>query len=339
MVMEIDGHFGEGGGQILRSALTLSMCTGVPVKLSNIRAGRRKSGLMRQHLAAVLAAATICNGEVEGAVLNSTTVEFRPGEVVSGDYSFAIGSAGSTTLLVQTVLPALARAPGSSTLSVQGGTHNGMAPSTDFMELAFMPCMRKLGMEVSADLQRHGFYPNGGGIWRLEVGEWRPARLELRERGSPVAEKLVVKIANIGRHVAERELVRVKKKLRMADEHCEIVEPAANGAGNIVSIRLEFTQLTEVFEAVGALGVSAERVAGRAAGAARDYLAQDFPVGVHLADQLLVPMVLGNGGAFVTGSLSPHARTNIAVIEQFLGPGIVSVQENKGRTELTVHAP
>ena len=326
MTIQIDGQRGEGGGQVLRSALTLSMCTGLPLHIHNIRAGRRKPGLMRQHLAAVQAAATIANGQAEGASLGSTAIEFVPGTVRAGDYHFAIGSAGSTTLLAQTLLPVLACVDGDSVVRVEGGTHNGMAPSTDFIEQAFMPCLRAMGMTVSSTLERHGFYPNGGGSWEICIGEWQPARFELTSRGALMRQQAVVKSANIGTHIAEREVARIRKKLRLPDDCYEISHPQANGPGKIVSIRLEFEHLTEVFEAVGALGLSAERVAGRAASAAKQYLVAQHPVDVHLADQLLLPLVLGAGGVFVTGALTAHTRTNIDVIERFLGPGIVSVQ-------------
>ncbi len=139
MLIRIDGSFGEGGGQILRTALSLSLVTGRPIQIDNIRAGRERPGLLRQHLTAVLAAAEIGQAQVEGAVLGSTSIGFVPGPVKAGEYRFAVGSAGSGTLVFQTVLPALMLATGPSRLVIEGGTHNDAAPPFPFLERAFLP--------------------------------------------------------------------------------------------------------------------------------------------------------------------------------------------------------
>src|SRR6202140_4872670 len=155
----IDGSIGEGGGQILRTALGLSMVTGQPFRIENIRAGRDKPGLLRQHLTAVNAAAEICGANVEGAAISSRELSFSPGNVKSGEYTFSIGSAGSTTLVLQTVLPALLAADGPSSLTLEGGTHNPHAPPIDFLEKAFVPLVNRMGPTVHVALERAGFYP------------------------------------------------------------------------------------------------------------------------------------------------------------------------------------
>jgi len=159
----IDGSFGEGGGQILRTALSLSLATGIPFRIENIRAGRKNTGLLRQHLTAVRAAAEIGSAEVEGATLGSSALTFSPGAVRAGEYRFAVGTAGSGTLVFQTILPALLRAPAPSRVIIEGGTHNEFAPPFDFLATTLLPLIRRMGARVSLTLERYGFYPAGGG--------------------------------------------------------------------------------------------------------------------------------------------------------------------------------
>src|SRR5580704_3876555 len=183
-IIQIDGSIGEGGGQILRTALGLSMVTGQPFRIEKIRAGRDKPGLLRQHLTAVNAAAAICGASVEGAAISSRELSFSPGKVKPGEYTFSIGSAGSTTLVLQTVLPALLTANGPSSLTLEGGTHNPHAPPIDFLEKAFLPLINRMGPAVNVTLERAGFYPAGGGRVAVKI---RPAAklspLEIPERG------------------------------------------------------------------------------------------------------------------------------------------------------------
>lgn len=328
MAIQINGAYGEGGGQIFRSAITLSMCTGQAVVIKNIRAGRRKPGLMRQHLAALVAAQTICSAKVEGAYLGSTCVEFSPGKIKAGQYDFSIGSAGSTVLLVQTILPALAMVGEASTVHVQGGTHNSMAPSVDYMRLVLLPLLRHMGMDVVCEFERYGFYPNGGGSWLLHIGGWSPRCLSLMRRGEPTERAAHVLISNLPRHIAERELLRVTKRLNVPLDVSAIDEVSSSGPGNLLSLRFQFANVTELFEVSGALGVSAEQVAGRAVKQANRYLSQSAPVAEYLADQLLIPMVLARGGEFLSMPLSAHAHTNIWLIEQMLGNSLIRLSES-----------
>ena len=205
-MLTIDGSQGEGGGQVLRSALALSLVTGRPFAIENIRAGRKKPGLLRQHLTAVLAAAEVGRAEVEGATMGSRHLVFRPSGVRSGNYAFRVGTAGSATLVLQTVLPALLLAEGESNLTLEGGTHNPFAPPVDFLVNAYLPLVNRLGPRVEVRLIRPGFYPAGGGEFTVRVQPARQlGRLALVDRGQIVARRVRVLLGHLPRHIAERE--------------------------------------------------------------------------------------------------------------------------------------
>src|SRR4051812_32152440 len=305
-MLTIDGSFGEGGGQILRSSLALSMITGSPFRIENIRANRDPSGLARQHLTSVTSAAQVCGAAVEGAELRSRELTFRPGAVVPGDYTFSVGSAGSTTLVLQTVLPALLTAGAPSLLTLEGGTHNPFAPPLDFLEKAFLRLINRMGPTVEVDLERPGFAPRGGG--RLVVSIEPSARLfplELTERGTVLTQMAKATVAGLPRSIAERELAVVSERLGLGPDQIEVEElPEAYGPGNILAIEILSEHITEVFTGVGRRGVSAEAVARDAVESAARYLAAGVPVGDCLADQLLLPLSLAGGGVFKTLALT-----------------------------------
>jgi RNA 3'-terminal phosphate cyclase (ATP) len=323
--IEIDGGSGEGGGQVLRSALALSLVTGTPFRMANVRAGRKRPGLMRQHLTAVLAAAEVGGAKVTGADIGSRELSFSPGRVRAGDYHFSVGTAGSATLVFQTVFPALALASGPSTVVVEGGTHNPMAPPFDFLARAFLPLVARMGPGATAVLERPGFYPAGGGRFRVDI---EPAaafgRLELLERGAVVERRATAVVAQLSRSIAERELAAVRERLSW-DPECARIEHVqdAVGPGNAVIVDIVAEQVTEVFTGFGERGVSAERVGADVAGEVAEYLAAAVPVGRHLADQLLLPMALGGGGSFRTLTPSNHTRTHAALLRSFLGVEIL----------------
>ncbi len=317
--LEIDGSQGEGGGQVLRTALSLSACTGRPVQLRNIRAGRKKPGLMRQHLACVQAAASICNAEVDGARLGSRNLRFAPGEIKAGDYRFSVGSAGSSTLIFQTALPLLMLAGKPSRLHLEGGTHNPLAPSYDFIHEAFLPMLRHLGVDCRAQIERYGFYPVGGGQWSVTIEpKSELLTIDLPQRGELVKAEAVCIEAGLPAHVVEREINRLRKKLNWPQEAISGLHVKALGGGNVVSLRTYYRHAVEVIDSIGTIGISAERVANHAVEQLRRYQNNGAPVGEHLADQLLLPLALAKGGSFVTGPPSEHVRTNIAVIKLFL---------------------
>jgi RNA 3'-terminal phosphate cyclase (ATP) len=319
-MLTLDGSMGEGGGQILRSALALSMCLQRPFRIANIRAARKRPGLRRQHLIAVQAAAEICGADVEGAVLGSLDLSFIPGEISAGAYHFDIGSAGSTNLVLQTVLPALLTASGTSRLSLRGGTHNPQAPSFDFLQASFLPLIDRMGPRITAKLERPGFYPAGGGLVRVKIDPVdRLSPIELHERGEVLEIKVIAMLAHLPQHIALRELEVIGNGLDISEEILTVHRvDAARGPGNAVSVFISSRQLTEVFTGFGQRGVRAETVATRVVEEAHRYLAAGVPVGVHLADQLLLPLALSGGGSLLTLGPSLHTNTNIEVIKRFM---------------------
>ncbi len=322
----IDGAQGEGGGQILRSSLALSAITGKPFRAINIRAKRRKSGLLRQHLTAVRAAATVACADLRGAELRSGELEFRPGTVSHGDYTFAVGTAGSSTLVFQTVMWPLIVAPGRSRLVFEGGTHNPLAPPFEFLERAFLPLMRSLGLVIEARLEQAGFFPAGGGRIVVEIeGGRMPAPLALVERGKIIRREALALVANLPRRVGTRELDVVKRELGWSREECRVVMLEGRGPGNALCLVVETEALTEVVTGFGDKGVRAEDVASRAIAELQGWLDSGAPVGEHLADQLLIPMALavvhGTGEVephFVGLTPSLHTTTNAEIIGRFL---------------------
>ncbi|QGM44321.1 RNA 3'-terminal phosphate cyclase [Methylocystis heyeri] len=323
-MLTIDGAFGEGGGQILRSALSLSMATGQPFAIERIRAGRERPGLMRQHLTAVKAAAEICGARIDGAEVGSTSLVFAPGPVRAGDYVFNIGSAGSTSLVLQTVLLPLALAGAPSRVTIQGGTNNVGAPPFEFLDRAFLPLLRRMGYSVAAALTRPGYYPAGGGEIVIEIGATSPTRpLLLTTRGALIEHKGEAVVSNLAYTIATREAERLCALLNWSEDRvAPMTERRAKGPGNILIVTLGYEHVTEVFVAFGRLGASSETVAEECAAQVDHYLRGEHPVDVHLGDQLLLPLALGPGGVFVTCAPSRHMLTNIEVIHAFLGEKI-----------------
>jgi RNA 3'-terminal phosphate cyclase (ATP) len=335
-MIQIDGSQGEGGGQIVRSSLALSLVTGIPVTIDRIRAARKRPGLARQHLTAVHAAREISGADVRGAEIGSSRLVFHPGAVRTGSFTFRIGTAGSTTLVLQTILPALMIADGASTVTLAGGTHNPLAPCFDFLAAAYLPLLRRMGVQVQASLKRPGFYPAGGGEFTVSIHPGpQLERLELLERGEILARRVRAVVANLPRHIAERECRAIARKTGW-DDSCFAVEEIRDppGPGNVVTIHVRCEHVDELFTGFGQRGVRAETVAERTLDEARRYLDADVPVGPHLADQLLLPLGIGahqgsGGGVFRTLSLTPHATTHVQVLQRFLDVRI-DVQDEAG---------
>lgn len=339
-MITIDGSFGEGGGQMLRSALSLSLVTGQPFRIDNLRAGRERPGLMRQHLTAVLAAAQVGAAEVEGATLGSTTVALRPGRPRPGHYEFAVGTAGSTTLVLQTILIPLLMAAGPSKVVIDGGTHNTYAPPFDFLARAFVPLLARMGAKVDLRLERLGFYPAGGGRIVAAIEPLlRLAPLALSERGEVRQQGARVLLSNLPQGIGIRELDVVRKRLGWPGDRLVIeAQDDAPGPGNVLLLEVESEHVTEVFTGFGEPNVRAEAVAERAVAEARAYLGSGVPVGTHLADQLLLPLALAGGGSFVTQPVTAHTTTNAEVIRRFLDVPIRmrSIGNEGGPVEVTV---
>ncbi|NHZ33973.1 RNA 3'-terminal phosphate cyclase [Massilia rubra] len=338
-MIELDGAVGEGGGQILRSALTLSMITGQAFCIKNIRAGRKKPGLLRQHLVAVQAATGISGATVTGAQLGSQTLLFAPKAIKGGDYQFAIGSAGSCTLVLQTVMLALLHADGPSTVRISGGTHNPMAPPAQFLQRAYLPLLRKMGADINIELLRSGFYPAGGGCIVATIAPCpQLQQLTLMERGERTGGYAEGMVAGLLASIALRELECVGLGMGWSGDQLRMRGlPADQGPGNALLITLEYEHASEVFCAFGEKMVRAETVAKDVMHEARRYIASQAAVGEHLADQLMLPMALAGGGSFTADVISQHAITNAEVIGRFL-PVSITLEEGEQRSTCTVRA-
>ena len=336
-MITIDGSFGEGGGQILRTSLALSLVTGKAFSIHSIRSGRKKPGLMRQHLTAVNAATEIGRATIEGDRIGSQAISFEPETIKPGNFHFAIGSAGSCTLVFQTVLTALIIADEPSEIILEGGTHNPFAPPFDFLEKAFLPVINRMGPGVDVVLEKSGFYPAGGGRFKVSIKPAALKRLDLLERGKIIQKTARAAVANLPVNIANRELKVISEKLEWDRERLEAVEVEnSQGPGNILVLEVKSENITEVFTGFGEKGTSAENVAKRAAKSVREYLAFDVPVGRYLADQLLIPMALAGGGKFRTLSPTRHTTTNIEVIKKFLDVEIAVSEYDQNKWEIEI---
>lgn len=340
--MEIDGARGEGGGQILRTSLTLSVLTGQPVSFVNVRAGRARPGLQRQHLMAVTAAAAICDAKVEGARVGATTFTFTPGALRGGEHVFDIGSAGSTSLVLQTVLLPLALSGAPARLTLVGGTHNPMAPPFEFIEAAFLPLLARLGLRARARLLRAGFYPAGGGRVEVEIDPpGPPTPLNLTAPGPSVRRRALALVANVPEHVGRREVDTLADRLGWPHGAGEVQVLGGPGQGNALAAFLENANANEVFTALGEKGVRAEEVAARLAEQIAAFERTGAAVGEHLADQLLLPLALRAGGVFTTTEPSLHFTTQVETLALFpsLRSNVTRRDLGDGRWHIEVAAP
>ena len=317
----IDGSEGEGGGQVVRNSCALAIATGTPVRITNVRAKRSKPGLMRQHVTAIEAAAVIAQAEVRGLAVGSSQIEFHPGNVVPGDYHFAVGTAGSTGLVLQTVLMPLAMANAPSRLVLEGGTHNMLAPPFDFIERSFLPIINQMGPKVSARLVRHGFYPRGGGRIEVEI-EPAPLRgIDCLDRGPALGVSGRVLFTGLAADVAERMMNRARQDLPEWPPLAFDIQnlPADEGPGIILMLEATHSHVTEVVSAFGQLGMPAERLGKLAAARMAGYQASIAFAGPYLADQLVLPFALARGGKFTTVKPSQHLLTAIDIAKRFTG--------------------
>ncbi|MFI8583064.1 RNA 3'-terminal phosphate cyclase [Ectopseudomonas khazarica] len=315
--LELDGAI--GGGQILRSALSLSMLTGQPFRIHNIRAKRSRPGLLRQHLTAVNAAAQICSANTCDVELGSQSLSFVPGPIRGGDYRFAIGTAGSCSLVLQTLLPALLQADAPSRIHLSGGTHNPLAPPFEFLAHSWLPLLQRMGAQVQLQLLRHGFVPAGGGELALQITPGTLQPLHLSGPGERLGQQARALLADVPGHVAERELARVGKRLKWPVEDLKGVWLERDiGPGNILLLEVTCSDVTAVFSSVGQTSVRAEQVADQAIEQARTWLGSGAAVEEHLADQLLLPLAMAGAGSFTTPHVSEHLSSNIEVIQRFL---------------------
>ncbi len=328
-MINIDGSWGEGGGQILRTCLSLATITGQPVRIDRLRANRKKPGLAAQHLTSVRAAATLCQARVSGDTLGSTTLEFMPTRPTrTGNYTFDVtearegGSAGAVTLILQTILIPLALANGSSQVILKGGTHVPWSPPVTYVEEVYLPTLRQLGVQAEVKLNAWGWYPQGGGEVELRVkGRGKPlSGLQLLERGVIKQVRGSAVVTQLPAHISQRMANRAENLLQQANLPAQI-QPVrergvAPGAG--IFLTAEYEHSRAGFSALGGRGIPAERVAETAVEQLLDFHARTVPVDLFLGDQLLLPLALSSEmSQYRVASISKHLTTNAWVIEQF----------------------
>ncbi len=336
-MIHIDGAHGEGGGQILRTALSLAAITGQAVHIDRIRLGRPRPGLAPQHLAGVRAVAELCDAEVSGAALGATTLEFSPRRApAAGDYVFDVaharkgGSAGSVGLLLQAVLPPLALTPGHSRVILRGGTHVPWSPSFEYIQRIYLPALRPMGVAAAVHLVRHGFYPRGGGELLVEIeGRNGPLRaLQRMERGSLETVRGLAAACDLPAHIARRMAQRAHGLLRRAGMTAEVVPQhrCGGGPGAYLFLEARYEGGRGGFTALGARGRPAEQVAEEACRDLLGFHASGAPVDLHLGDQLLLPVALAVGTSrYRVQAVTAHLRTNAYVVQRFL-PVAIHVQ-------------
>jgi RNA 3'-terminal phosphate cyclase (ATP) len=343
-ILPLDGSSGEGGGQILRTALSLSTLTGRAFRLVNIRLRRAVPGLLAQHLSAVQGAAAISGATVSGNRLGSTEIRFVPGHAPkAGTYVFDVaetaqrGSAGSVTLILETLVLPLATADADSTVIVRGGTHVEWSPPFDDFAYSYLPTLRKIGFRARAELKRWGWYPVGGGEVVCSIGRF--PRRDLRgawpqangiERGAlrRIGGRAVA--ANLPAHIPQRMALRAQAALAglavPVEIQAESVAATCPGAG--IFLLAEYESLTASFSAYGKVGRPAEAVADQAAAALREHHASGAAVEMHLADQLLLPLAVAAGPCeFTVARATGHLMTNAWTIGQF---GVADITIEQG---------
>lgn len=319
--IDIDGSQGEGGGQILRTALALSAITQQALTITGIRAKRERPGLLRQHLTGLRAMAELCSANCQGGELGSQQVQFFPGPIRAGKYRWAIGTAGSTSLVLQTVLFPLLMAPGASSLCIEGGTHNGQAPSYEFLQHSFAPVLSRLGYRVELGLDRYGFYPAGGGCLKASLEKLPgdvPSQPLVLDSVQVLGLRAFAWSANIPERIGRAEVALVGEALGIPGEHCCACMVPSAGPGNVVAVVAETDCGARVFTSFGEPRLALEKVSADCVAQVRRWLASGSAVDEHLQDQLLIPLALGMGGRFTTTAPTAHSLSNMAVIQRFL---------------------
>lgn len=339
-MIAIDGAEGEGGGQMLRSALSLSLLTGKPFRMVNIRLGRRNPGLARQHLACVQACCAIADSRAEGAEVGATALTFAPGAVRPGRWRFEIGTAGAVSLLLHTLYLPLCLAAGPSELELSGGTHVPWSPSYEYLERCWAPLMARLGLSVSLRLERAGFYPPGGG--RLAVRLAGGGHVRAVDWTQPVAEPRLSGVslqAGLQPEVAERQAQGAAAVLAGRGLSCPIAVGAleASSPGTAIALVAESAVGPACVTGLGERGVRAEVVGRRAAEAFVAYLETGAPLDAHAADQLVLPLALaGAPSTLLVARATAHLAGNARVIERFLPVRIATAPDECGRALVRV---
>jgi RNA 3'-terminal phosphate cyclase (ATP) len=323
MTLKIDGSTGEGGGQILRTALALAAVLQRSIEIYNIRGGRKRGGLRPQHLMAVKAMASVTRGRVKGAELGSERLYFEPQKIVPGDYAFDVGTAGSTSLVLQTMMPALLWASGPSRVVVTGGTHVPWSPSFHYLKAVFLPALSRMGVEATLELKRWGWYPKGGG---KVVASISPARelhsLNMIQRGDLQDLSILSAVSNLPMSIGKRQQDEALRQLAARgypSPRVSLVDGPSQGAGTAVFLRAGFEQSAAGFTSLGSKGKPAEAVAAEACSEVFAFMDSEAALDNHLADQLVLYMALAKGRSTVRApAITGHLTTNMWVIEQFL---------------------
>ncbi len=325
-IIRIDGSFGEGGGQILRTALSLSAITKKPFEIYNIRANRKTPGLSHQHLQAVNATAQICNAEVIGNQLQSTDLKFYPREIRAGTYYFNIGTAGSIPLVLQTIFYPLSLTGDPSLINIIGGTHVTHSPCIDYLTHQWLYFLKKIGFDAEVKTLRAGFYPRGGGEVSIKIkptSQLQPLRIE--KRGKLIQVKGISTVSNLDINIAQRQQLQAKKRLLEygIPHEISLEEMPAIGKGTMLLLIGKFEHSQCCYFSLGAIGKRAETVADEACNELSFFLETTGVVDEHLADQLIIPLTLTKGTSrFITPKVTQHFLTNVAIVKLFLPVGI-----------------
>ena len=345
-MIRIDGSFGEGGGQIVRTALALSCITGKSFEIYNIRKGRKKPGLRPQHLTGVRAAKAISRACGSGDQLDSTKLSFSPGKVRGGEYRFNVsairGSAGAVSLVIQSILPPLALAKEGSTVMIEGGTHVEWSPTFHYLRDVLFPLLSKVGIKTSLEIDRWGWYPGGGGSVCLQI---QPAKrlspIDITERGKLANITALSAVSNLPIYIAERQRDRALRLLQEKglDAEIEIVEAPSPGKGTLFFMLSEFDNIRAGFSALGAIGKRAEQVAEEASRKLLDFLDAEGALDPHLADQIIPYLALAKEPSTITTSkITRHLLTNIWVTGKFL-PVAFEIEGREGDAGKIIISP
>jgi RNA 3'-terminal phosphate cyclase (ATP) len=329
----IDGSLGEGGGQVLRSAISLSAITRQPIRISSIRAKRSKPGLQAQHLTAVKAAAKITHGSLEGACPGATELEFFPGEIEGGHYRFGIPTAGAASLVLQTIFLPLSLAQSASSVTISGGTHVPWSPCYHYLEEQWLPYLERIGCDADLGLELAGFYPRGAGRMHTRIrpaGELAP--LQLTRRGELLSISGISAVANLEREIAARQRRRALERLGIrVPVTIRLVELPSKVQGTFLLLTAEFELVRYCTFALGKKGLPAEQVADMAIDELDGFLKTEAALDRYLADQLLLPLALASGtSTFSTERVTPHLTTNAAILQEFL-PGRIKIEGEVGQ--------